>query len=55
MRRSGILVSIYLFMAFRGASRLAPAEPVQVANVSLGHSTLPLNLPRSIYGSSAAA
>ena len=45
MRRSGLLISFYMLMALMAVSRLASAEPAQIARITLGHSTAPLNGP----------
>jgi hypothetical protein len=45
MRQAGILVSLFVFMAVFGGSRLASAEPAEVAKITLGHSVVPLNGP----------
>ncbi|RDD81979.1 glycoside hydrolase [Dyella tabacisoli] len=45
MQRSGLLISLYLLMALLAGSRLALAEPAQIARITLGHSTVPLNGP----------
>jgi len=45
MRRSGLLAFLCTALALMTGSRLALAEPTQVAHVTLGHSTAPLNGP----------
>ena len=43
MRRSGLLAFLCIALASMTGSRLALAEAAQVAHVTLGHSTVPLN------------
>ncbi|WP_266170454.1 glycoside hydrolase family 2 [Dyella subtropica] len=45
MQRSGLLISLYMLMALMVGSSLASAEPAQIARITLGHSTVPLNGP----------
>ncbi|WP_250633163.1 glycoside hydrolase family 2 [Pinirhizobacter soli] len=45
MRRSGLLAFLCMALVLIAGSRLAFAEPTQVAHVTLGHSTVPLNGP----------
>jgi len=45
MRRLGLLVSLCMFIALMIGSHLASAEPAQIARITLGHSTVPLNGP----------
>lgn len=45
MRRSGLLMSVCLLLAFALGNRPASAQPAPVARITLGHSTMPLNGP----------
>lgn len=45
IRRSGLLISLCLLMFLLTVSPLTSAEPAQIARITLGHSTAPLNGP----------
>ena len=45
MQRSGLLIFLCMLMALMIGSRIASAEPAQIARISLSHSTVPLNGP----------